>query len=357
MVHVAAPLDDVEESTGLLARSLALAVPAVTALLAALVWALAGRTLRPVEAIRREVAQIGATDLRRRVPVPPGDDEVARLARTMNAMLDRVEDASDRQRRFVGDASHELRTPLARMRSEIEVDLAHPDRADLVATHHSVLDEAVGMQRLVDDLLRLARADGTGDGAGDGTGHAGGDTAVRLDLVVAGEVSRARADAPVAIDATDLAPVPVAADEAELRRIAANVLDNATRHARSHVVVAVRAGDGTAELTVTDDGPGIPADQAERIFERFARLDDARSAADGGAGLGLAIAREIAERHGGTLTVDVGHRDGARFVLRLPPSPGPGRTSGPDQPASTGSGGSSAAASSARWRSRIWFSS
>ena len=174
------------------------------------------------------------------------------------------------------------------------------------------------MQRLVDDLLRLARADGTGGGAGDGTGHAGGDTAVRLDLVVAGEVSRARADAPVAIDATDLAPVPVAADEAELRRIAANVLDNATRHARSHVVVAVRAGDGTAELTVTDDGPGIPADQAERIFERFARLDDARSSADGGAGLGLAIAREIAERHGGTLTVDVGHRDGARFVLRLP---------------------------------------
>ena len=134
----------------------------MTALLAALVWALAGRTLRPVEAIRREVARIGATDLRRRVPVPPGDDEVARLARTMNAMLDRVEGASERQRRFVGDASHELRTPLARMRSEIEVDLAHPDRADLVATHHSVLDEAVGMQRLVDDLLRLARADGTG---------------------------------------------------------------------------------------------------------------------------------------------------------------------------------------------------
>ena len=144
--------------------------------------------------------------------MPPGDDEVARLARTMNAMLDRVEDASDRQRRFVGDASHELRTPLARMRSEIEVDLAHPDRADLVATHRSVLDEAVGMQRLVDDLLRLARADGTRDGAG----HDGADAAVRLDLVVAGEVSRARADAPVAIEATDLAPVPVAADEAEL---------------------------------------------------------------------------------------------------------------------------------------------
>ena len=115
----------------------------------------------------------------------------------------------------------------------------------------------------------------------------------------------------MAIDATDLAPVPVAGDEAELRRIAANLLDNATRHARSHVVVAVRAGDGTAELTVADDGPGVPADEAERIFERFARLDDARSAGEGGAGLGLAIAREIAERHGGTLTLDATHREGA----------------------------------------------
>ncbi len=314
VVHVAAPLDDVDESTGLLARSLALAVPAVTALFAALVWALAGRTLRPVEAIRREVAQIGATDLRRRVPVPPGDDEVARLARTMNAMLDRVEGASDRQRRFVGDASHELRTPLARMRSEIEVDLAHPDRADLLATHHSVLDEAVGMQRLVDDLLLLARTDGAGDAAVD----AGGEATARLDLVVAGEVSQARANAPVAIEAAGLTPVTVAADPTELRRVAANLLDNGTRHARSHVVVAVESAGGTAELTVTDDGPGIPEDQAERIFERFARLDDARSSADGGAGLGLAIAREIAERHGGTLTVDPAHRDGARFVLRLP---------------------------------------
>ena len=237
VVHVAAPLDDVDESTGLLARSLALAVPAVTALFAALVWALAGRTLRPVEAIRREVAQIGATDLRRRVPVPPGDDEVARLARTMNAMLDRVEGASDRQRRFVGDASHELRTPLARMRSEIEVDLAHPDRADLLATHHSVLDEAVGMQRLVDDLLLLARADGAGDAAVD----AGGEATARLDLVVAGEVSQARANAPVAIEAAGLTPVTVAADPTELRRVAANLLDNGTRHARSHVVVAVES--------------------------------------------------------------------------------------------------------------------
>ena len=327
VVHVAAPLDDVDESTGLLARSLALAVPLVTAILAVLVWVLAGRTLRPVEAIRREVARIGATDLERRVPVPPGDDEVARLARTMNAMLDRVEDAAERQRRFVGDASHELRTPLARMRSELEVDLAHPAGADPAATHRSVLDETIGMQRLVDDLLHLARADSGRDLAGgseaDGTGRgsASGTTTTRLDLAAAAAASHARATSPVALDAAGLDPVVVAVDEQELRRVVANLLDNAARHARSHVAVAVDGDDGTARLTVTDDGPGVPADEAERIFERFARLDDARSAGEGGAGLGLAIAREIAERHGGTLTLDATHRDGARFVLRLPSVP------------------------------------
>jgi signal transduction histidine kinase len=310
VVHVAAPLDDVNESTSLLARSLALAVPGITALLAALVWALAGRTLRPVEAIRSEVARIGATDLRRRVPVPPGDDEVGRLARTMNAMLERVEDATDRQRRFVGDASHELRTPLARIRSEIEVDLNHPGSADLVDTHRSVLEEAIGMQRLVDDLLLLARADTDG--------RSGELAPTRLDAVVAAEVARASRGSPVALDARSLAEVTVAADSPELRRVVANLLDNATRHAHARVLVTVTDDGGAAQLTVTDDGPGVPPDQAERIFERFARLDAARSAADGGTGLGLAIAREIVERHCGTLVLDTAHRGGARFVLRLP---------------------------------------
>jgi signal transduction histidine kinase len=310
VVHVAAPLDDVNESTSLLARSLALAVPGITALLAALVWALAGRTLRPVEAIRSEVARIGATDLRRRVPVPPGDDEVGRLARTMNAMLERVENATERQRRFVGDASHELRTPLARIRSEIEVDLTHPGSADLADTHRSVLEEAIGMQRLVDDLLLLARADTDG--------RDGELAPTRLDAVVAAEVARARRGSPVALDAGSLTAVTVASDPPELRRVVANLLDNATRHAHSRVLVTVTDDGGAAQLTVTDDGPGVPADQAERIFERFARLDAARSAADGGTGLGLAIAREIAERHRGTLVLDTGHRGGARFVLRLP---------------------------------------
>ncbi len=123
-------------------------------------WWLVGRTLRPVEAIRAGVGEIGGSDLHRRVPVPPGDDEVARLARTMNDMLGRVESSAERQQRFVADASHELRSPLTRIRSELEVDLAHPAGADPTATHRSVLDEVDGLQRLVDDLLLLARIDG-----------------------------------------------------------------------------------------------------------------------------------------------------------------------------------------------------
>ena len=130
------------------------------AVLALLTWVLVGRTLRPVERIRAEVAGIGGTDLDRRVPVPAGDDEVSRLATTMNDMLARVERAQARQRRFVADASHELRSPMTRMRTELEVDLAHPDTADPEATHRSVLEEVVGLQQLVDDLLVLARSDG-----------------------------------------------------------------------------------------------------------------------------------------------------------------------------------------------------
>ena len=146
-------LDDIDESVSTLARSLLVGIPLVVAALALLLWWVVGRTLRPVEAIRAEVADIGGRDLHRRVPVPPGDDEVARLARTMNDMLERVDDAAQRQRRFVADASHELRSPLTRIRTELEVDLAHPGEADLLATHASVLDETVGLQRLADDLL------------------------------------------------------------------------------------------------------------------------------------------------------------------------------------------------------------
>jgi signal transduction histidine kinase len=306
-LYVAGTLEDVEASVRALQRSLLVAVPVSTAVLAALVWVLVGRVLRPVDAIRSEVDRITASRLDRRVPEPPTTDEIARLARTMNAMLDRLARSAERQRRFVADAAHELRSPVARIRAELEVDAAHPESADLAATHASVLEQAVTLQRLIDDLLLLARAD---------SGALRPDRAGPVDLDdVVQRVVRARPHPRVA---ADLVPVQVAGDAEQLERAVRNLLDNAARHARDRIVVTLGSQGGTAELAVVDDGPGIPADDAERVFERFTRLDDARASADGGAGLGLAIAREIAQRHGGTLTLDGDHGHGARFVLRLP---------------------------------------
>ena len=305
-ILVAGSLDDVQESTAALAGSLLLAVPLSTAVLAGVVWWAVGRALRPVEAIRLRVEQITGTASGERVPEPETPHELARLARTMNAMLGRLEKSAERQRRFVADASHELRSPLARMRAELEVDRAHPGSADPTATSASVLDETVRLQRLVDDLLLLARSD-AGAPATERT------VPVDLDAVVERLVVEHREDRP-RIDTQGVTPVQVTADEAQLARAVGNLLDNAVRHARSAVTVALAERDGWAVLTVTDDGPGIPADGRERVFERFTRLDDARSTRDGGAGLGLAIARDIAERHGGTLTLD----DDSQFLLRLP---------------------------------------
>lgn len=313
VVHVGAPLDDISESTGALARSLVLAVPAVTLLLAALVWALVGRTLRPVEAIRREVDGIGAAGLDRRVPVPPADDEVGRLAHTMNAMLDRIEDGTRRQRRFVADASHELRSPLARIRAEIEVDLEHPEGADPAATSRSVLAETIGMQHLVDDLLALARSD---------AGAAPARRApVDLDDIVNRQARRLRADGRVEVDGTGIGAARVLGDADQLARAVGNVIDNAVRHARSTVALSVTAAGDDAVVAVSDDGPGIPPDRRAEAFERFARLDGARARHGGGTGLGLAIARDVVVAHGGTIMVDPDHHPGARLVITLPLAP------------------------------------
>jgi signal transduction histidine kinase len=309
-LYVAGTLEDVEQSTRTLLLSLLVALPLSSAVLAGLVWWLVGRVLRPVEAIRTEVDRITASRLDRRVPEPPTTDEVARLAHTMNAMLDRLAGASEAQRRFVADAAHELRSPLARIRAQLEVDEAHPASADPGATHGSVLGETGRLQRLVDDLLLLAR------------GYAGALDLTRagpvdLDDVVEHQVAARRGRPGPRIDSRGVAPVQVRGDEGQLARAVANLLDNAVRHARSAVTVTLAEDDGRAVLTVTDDGPGIPAVDRDRVFERFTRLDAARSA-DGGAGLGLAIARDIAERHGGGLELHSVAPDGARFVFTLP---------------------------------------
>ncbi len=313
LVLVAGNLDDVHESANTLRTSLFVAIPVIAVVLAALIWWLVGRTLRPVEAIRAEVAAIRGRNLDRRVPVPRGEDEIARLARTMNEMLDRLEDSTRRQERFVADASHELRSPLTRMRAELEVDVAHPGRADTAATERSVLDETVGLQRLVDDLLQLARSD-----AADAPATR---EPVDLDDLVLRQVRRLRADGRVEVDITGVSAAQVEGDGEQLNRALRNVADNAARHARGRVTFTLTEDDETAVLTVADDGPGIPPEERDRVFERFARIDASRTAGDGGTGLGLAITREIVEGHGGSIVVDPAYGPGARFVLTIPTRP------------------------------------
>jgi signal transduction histidine kinase len=276
-----------------------------------LIWWLVARTLRPVESIRREVADISGQNLHRRVPEPSTGDEIARLAHTMNAMLDRVEEAAERQQRFVADASHELRSPLTRIRSELEVDLGDPGTADLVATHRSVLDETEKLQRLVDELLFLARSDAFEH-------HDRHSVAVDLDDTVLRETQRLRGTSTIPIDISGVSAAQVRGDPSDLTRVVRNLTDNAVRHAHSTVTIALSEHGGHAVLTVADDGPGIPPERREEAFERFTRLDEARAATDGGTGLGLAITREIVERHGGTIVVDPHHAAGARFVVELP---------------------------------------
>jgi signal transduction histidine kinase len=310
IVHVAAALDDVDESVRALIGSLAWIIPLSTVLLAVLVWLVVGRTLRPVERIRAEVAAIGMEDLGRRVPEPPGDDEIARLAVTMNDMLARLDESARRQRRFVADAAHELRTPLARMRAELEVDERRPAAADAAATRRSQLEEVAALQQLTDDLLALARSDD-----GHRTAHRVG--VVDLDDLVLEELAGFDAGS-VQVDGRRVSAAQVRGDSDDLRRVVRNLLDNAHRHARAAVAVELSEDGDHATLVVDDDGPGIPAERRAEVFERFSRLDDARAAGAGGAGLGLAIVHDLVARHGGSVVVEDAPLGGARFTVTLP---------------------------------------
>lgn len=312
VILLAATLGDVQESVAILLTSLTIAVPVITGLLGALVWWLVGRTLRPVETIRTEVARIGGSDLHRRVREPGNGDEIDRLAGTMNSMLDRAEQASRRQQQFVADASHELRSPLTRIRAELEVDLADPARADALATHRSVLEEAIALQKLVDDLLHLA----SGDAQPSSTRR----ESVDLDDIVFDHAMSLRAGGRVHVDTTGVTAARVQGDRQQLRRAVGNLAENAARHATTAVTFTLIEHDGRAVMSVSDDGPGIPEGAREVVFDRFTRLDDARGNSSGGVGLGLAITRDIVVRHGGTVLVDPHHRRGARFVLTLPRS-------------------------------------
>jgi len=300
--------DHVTDPVSILTRLLLATMPPLVALLGVLVWWLTGRTLRPVDQMRAEMAEIGETNLGRRLQEPATGDEIDRLARTMNLTLDRLEAAVRKQQRFVADASHELRTPLTRIRSELEVDLARPATADPVATEQSVLSETIALQQLVDDLLRVARIDGESATVVNAT--------VDLDDVVLREVRRLTDNGRVRVDARQVSAAQVQGDGAQLGRALRNVLDNAERHATSTVTVTLAERDEHVRLTVADDGAGIAPDDRERVFDRFARLDQARARDAGGTGLGLAIARDIVARHNGTIALADGPT--TCFVISLP---------------------------------------
>ena len=310
-VYVGISLDQVQENVVAVRGILLVALPALLVIVALTSWYLVGRALRPVDAIRQQVADIGQGDLGRRVSEPPTNDEIGRLARSMNLMLDRLQSSTERQRRFVSDASHELQSPLASSLADLEVALAHPDSTDWNDTAAGLVADNQRMTRLVRDLLFLAAAD---SGA-----HAPVRSPVDLDDIVLAEVARVRARAGVRLDAAGVHPVEVRGEPERLSRVVRNLLDNALRYANSTVVVQVGRDGNDAILRVIDDGPGVPVDAREKVFERFTRLDDSRSRETGGSGLGLAIAREIVESHNGSIVIDPGP-GGAHFIVRLPVS-------------------------------------
>lgn len=298
VVVATVPVAEVEGLVRALRLSLAGVVPVLTALFAAAIWVALGRALRPVERLRAAAAQVARAGGPGSLPEPGTDDEIGALARTLNEMLDRLEVAAGRQRSFVADAAHELRTPLAALGATLDVAREHPDayeRDELVA---DLAAEARRMQVLVDDLLLLARL---------------GSRPVPDEVVDLGAVARDAAalaaagqdpDRPVGVEVAGAGTAR--GDAAALGRVVRNLVDNALRHAAT--AVRVEVADGV--VRVLDDGPGVPAADRERVFERFVRLDDARSRPGGGSGLGLAIAREVAREHGGD--VRVAHRaDGA----------------------------------------------
>lgn len=353
LVIVARPVGDVRHGVDVVRVALIVVYPLFVVGMALAGWRVAGAVLRPVEALRAGAERIAAASASQRqhpsrgddespppdrLPLPPSHDEIHRLAVTLNRMLDRLAAARDRQRAFVADAAHELRSPLASMRTQIEVAQRLDERArvggpgaasaadgegDPGRSHDEepvnelltdLLVDVDRLARLVNDLLTLARADESPPPIRTGS----------VDLTeLAGEVVARFRQARVPVTIVSAEPLWTRGDRDALARVLTNLLDNAVRHARGRVIVAAGTSDaGEAVVSVIDDGPGVPPADRERVFDRFTRLDDARSREDGGTGLGLAIVRELLRSHGGTITLAdaVSGESGAglRAEVRLP---------------------------------------
>lgn len=333
VVVVVTSLQQYDHSVAYVRRLLAIGTPMLVLVVGLISWLIVGRALRPIEMMRREVADVATVRGGHRVAEPAVDDEVGRLARTLNSMLDRIQAASERERRFVSDASHELRSPIANIRTELEVALHHPAAADWAEVAGEVLNQNERMEQLVAGLLLLARSD-------EGSLPA---VAEPVDLAeVTRRVAVARSGRPdTAGPAVRLhtASTPVVVPGLYLERMVANLLDNARRYAETTVTVTVGTEGGEAVLRVADDGPGIPEKDRTRVFERFVRLDEARHRGDGGFGLGLAIVADLSRFYGGRIEIRSAH-PGAEFVLHLPLAVRPAPPAGPPGGAEpTGTGG------------------
>ncbi|AEM85796.1 ATP-binding protein [Streptomyces violaceusniger] len=320
-IVVGVSLAQAEHTLSSLITGLVIGVPALTALVAWTISLTAGRTLRPVETLRRQAADITATDLHRRLDLPACQDEVQALGVTLNDMLARLDDASVAQRRFVADAAHELRSPLTALRAQLEVMSSYPDPDRDPQMAAALLEDTVRLHDLVEGLLALARSE---DPARPRSQAA---RVIDLDEVVLAEIRRQRSLARADIDARRVSGGRVRGDTEALRCVIRNLLDNARRHASQRVRVTLSERGGTVELTVSDDGSGIAAADRLRVFERFTRLDEARSREAGGSGLGLAIVGKVVTAHGGTAYADQdpapddGGLGGALLVIRLPAVP------------------------------------
>jgi len=302
----------VRDSMRTLTGALLVGTPLLLLLLAGVTWLVVGSTLRPISALRRGAQVITATGVTRELPVPEARDEVRVLAVTLNDMLTRLDAAQQRQRRLVSDTAHELRSPIASIRAQLEVALDHPEQQDWPQTAQDVLADTLRLASLAEDLLVLARLDEYQPRATAGK-------PVDLAALVTEEVERS-AGGRVPVTARTGGPCVVIGDADGLRRLLRNLIDNALRYAKSKVEVAAHREDSEAVLTVSDDGPGIPEADRERAFDRFVRLDDARSRDEtqaGGAGLGLAIVRAIARTHDGSAYLE-DSTPGLRAVVRIP---------------------------------------
>ena len=309
IVLVARALVDVLDTTTVVTRLLIIGLPLLVAVVALTTWFAVGRVLAPVEAIRREVDEVSAAQLHRRVPQPKRDDEIGRLAATMNRMLERLESARNSQRRFVSDASHELRSPITTIRQHAEVALAHPERTTASELAEVVLAEQQRMQRLVEDLLLLARADERVPLARE---------AVDLDDLAFEEGHRLRSTTSKRVDTSSVSAARVQGDADALRRMFRNVGENAARHSSERVDITLVERGSEVVVTVDDDGPGIPAAEREKVLRRFVRLDEARSRDEGGSGLGLSIVDEVVRAHGGSVSIEQSPLGGARIRITLP---------------------------------------